>query len=544
MKTVNTTPDVSLTRRNFLRGAGTVSLLTGATALGVAPNAAHARTAFGTNAHGAQRAAAALRARIRQAVLQHLQRPSPVHPTNGDEQRYSNFIGNFGKALPHDSNGVVDPNAYRALLRALQSAAAGDFEAIPMGGAIKLADPQAAYAYQLEGGDSHGFEIPAPPAFASEAQAGEMADLYWQALARDVPFSRYGQESITAAAVADLRRFAGFSQVNAGNLFRGIAPGETVGPYISQFLYHDIPYGPTTITQQYKVPMPGQYLLSQYGDWVNIQRGHAPNTRALFDATPRYLRNGRDLAEYVHRDFSYQAFLNAALILLGMGGAALDPANPYRGYARQGSFITFGGPDILGMVAQVAGYALKAAWFQKWLVHRRVRPEAFGGSVQSVVGGVANYPVHSSLLQSAALQTVLRATGTALLPMAYEEGCPCHPAYPAGHAAIAGACVTVLKAFFNEALPMTAQKVASEDGMRLDDYTGTQLTVGGELNKLAANISLGRDIAGVHWQSDGIEGMRLGEAVAIAYLSDIKTTYSENFGGFALTKFDGSTVTV
>jgi len=48
----------------------------------------------------------------------------------------------------------------------------------------------------------------------------------------------------------------------------------------------------------------------------------------------------------------------------------------------------------------------------------------------------------------------------------------------------------------------------------------------------------------VHWQSDGIEGMRLGEAVAIAYLSDIKTTYSENFGGFALTKFDGSTVTV
>ena len=46
-------------------------------------------------------------------------------------------------------------------------------------------------------------------------------------------------------------------------------------------------------------------------------------------------------------------------------------------------------------------------------------------------------------------------------------------------------------------------------------YRGTALTVGGELNKLASNIALGRDTAGVHWRSDGIEGLKVGGAVAM-----------------------------
>ena len=36
-----------------------------------------------------------------------------------------------------------------------------------------------------------------------------------------------------------------------------------------------------------------------------------------------------------------------------------------------------------------------------------------------------------------------------LLPVAFQEGSPMHPAYGAGHATVAGACVTILKAFFD-----------------------------------------------------------------------------------------------
>jgi hypothetical protein len=43
------------------------------------------------------------------------------------------------------------------------------------------------------------------------------------------------------------------------------------------------------------------------------------------------------------------------------------------------------------------------------------------------------------------------------------------------------------------------------------------LPLGGRV-KLASNIALGRDTAGVHWRSDGIEGLKLGEAVAIGIL--------------------------
>jgi hypothetical protein len=86
--------------------------------------------------------------------------------------------------------------------------------------------------------------------------------------------------------------------------------------------------------------------------------------------------------------------------------------------------------------------------------------------------------------------------------------------------------------------------VATDDGLSLVPYSGPTLTLGNELNKLAANIAFARDMAGVHWHSDGIQGMLLGEAVAISVLTDYRSTYNETFSGFSLTKFDGTTITV
>jgi hypothetical protein len=73
---------------------------------------------------------------------------------------------------------------------------------------------------------------------------------------------------------------------------------------------------------------------------------------------------------------------------------------------------------------------------------------------------------------------------------------------------------------------------------------GPELTVGGELNKLASNVATGRDLAGVHWRSDARESLKLGEAIAISVLRDQKACYNERFGGFTFTKFDGTKVTV
>jgi hypothetical protein len=72
----------------------------------------------------------------------------------------------------------------------------------------------------------------------------------------------------------------------------------------------------------------------------------------------------------------------------------------------------------------------------------------------------------------------------------------------------------VLKALFNESFVLPAPIVPDASGNTLVPYPGPEvLTLGGELNKLASNLAIARVAAGVHWLSDSIEGVLLGERV-------------------------------
>ena len=61
---------------------------------------------------------------------------------------------------------------------------------------------------------------------------------------------------------------------------------------------------------------------------------------------------------------------------------------------------------------------------------------------------------------------------------------------------------------------------------------------------VAANVGVGRNIAGVHYPSDYAESLKLGEAVAISLLRESGDTYSEPLTGLVFTKFDGTRVRV
>jgi hypothetical protein len=102
----------------------------------------------------------------------------------------------------------------------------------------------------------------------------------------------------------------------------------------------------------------------------------------------------------------------------------------------------------------------------------------------------------------------------------------------------------VLKAFVNESYEISQAVEASADGRQLEPWRGDPLTLGGEIDKLASNIARARDAAGVHFRSDSVEGLKLGEAVAIGLLADYSRTYSEQFDGFVFIRFDGSRVRV
>lgn len=530
---------VRLARRHLLLLGGGIA---GTWLTGLPPGSATVQAASAPVGDVDPRTEAAYQCRLQAA--QRLQTSVIVHhPTNGDESRYPTPIANFSKGLPHNALGEVEPPAYQALVEAM--AGQRDCETIPLGGSLKLANPQAAFAFHLEGMDAHNFTLPPAPAFASAEIAAEMVELYWQALTRDLPFADYGQDLLIQAAVADLQRFPGYSQVDATTLFRGATLGDWTGPYLSQFLCLPVPYGALTMEQRYNVPVAGDDHLTNFDEWLAVQNGAPVAKKTLLDPTPRYLRTGRDLGEYVHQDFTHQAFLNAALILNKLGKEALTPTNPYRQSANQGGFVTFGAADVLSMVTGIACTALKAAWAQKWLFHRHLRPEEFGGRVHPQGMGQADYPLHPALFDAAVVERVHSRFGSYLLPIAYPEGAPCHPAYPAGHATIAGACVTLLKACYNEAFVLPNPQEPAADGLSLAPYRGSaELTVGGELNKLAANLAFGRNAAGVHWRSDAIQGLLLGEAFATSVLADWALIYHEPFDGFSFTRFDGRPIVV
>jgi len=570
----------ALTRRAFVGGVGGASAAVAGGALGLsgrgiahralaqdAEAATEAESVEAGPAAGPRRHERAYQIRMKAAErLKQLPLP-PLSPVS-DEALYPNKLGSFSKALPHVGLGEVNPYAYEALMAALASGDPAMFELIPMGGSAKLRNPQAGLAFDLIGPDPHQLRVRQPPAFASAEAAAEMAELYWQALTRDVPFATYDDHPVTAVAAADLSGFSDFRgpkaegrRLTTRTLFRADIPGVMAGPFVSQFLLKDLPTGTGIASQQIRTALPVDHLVT-YEEWLDVQDGDvsAAALVPVYDPIPRYVRNGRDLAEAVHWDWPGQGAHQAAMIALGVGGASLAGVfvegtaaplartNPYLGSRTQDGFGTFDLPHAAYLVAIATNGALKAAWYQKWFVHRRLRPEEFGGRVYHAVAGDAAYPIHADLLErSAVLNEVVRRFGTPLLPQAFPEGSPIHPAYPSGHATWAGASATMLKAFFDESAIMASPVVAAEDGLSLAPYTGPdadRLTLGGELNKLAWNIAVGRNFAGIHWRTDAIEGLRLGEAVAIGILRDLRDTYNEAFEGYTLTTFDGNTITV
>jgi hypothetical protein len=270
-----------------------------------------------------ERAREAYQLRVEAARFQRHQ-PQPSQRSNGDERRYSNFIGNFSKSLPHDAFGIVDPAAYNALRRAMKSADPADFDAIPRGGVAKLSNPQSAFAFQTDGADSHHLGVRVPPALASAEEAGEMAEVYWLALTRDVPFANYDIDPTIAAAAADLSTFSDFrgpkmaGHVTPATIFRGTTPGDLTGPYISQFLLRPVPFGPYSVTQKIRAGVAGVDYMWDYASWLNIQNGAAAPPFAIIEATAaRFINDNRSLSAYLRADFSTQGFINAALMLLG-----------------------------------------------------------------------------------------------------------------------------------------------------------------------------------------------------------------------------------
>lgn len=499
---------------------------------------------------------------------------------NGDASTFTDFSGNYSKALPHDSLGVPNAAAFASLRTAFSSGKTADFANIIVGnpgggGGSKLNGPQGSLAFDLEGVDSHCTVIPPAPSVASAQTAAEQVEHYWGALLADVPFTEYATNPLAGQAVADLNNMSFVASaankefpfpVTRQNLFRGqfvSGDGNVKGPYISQFMIQPTFFGAQPLDQKYQTFLPvgggGSDYMTSVSEYQLVQNGGDSGRPIAYDPTLRYVRNGRDLAAYTRVDVLYQGYFTAFLVLATIG-AAPNPGNPYIGSTTQKAFGTLGGPDAAATLAEMATRALKAAWFHKWIKDLRMRPEEYGALVHARKTNASPMPqaaaaLHSDVLKSAVLPIVNSTYGSYLLPQAFPEGSPTHPCYPTGHGTVGGACITALKFFFNGDQKIRPLLLAagrdvyepSTDGLSLNAYAGadsTSLDINGELNKLAYNVSFGHGIhAGIHFRSSTYWSILLGEQVALSILQDRAKSYNEPFT-ISIKKFDGTTATI
>jgi hypothetical protein len=559
------TQDLSgLSRRKFLGGLGGAAAATmAAGVVGLEPlvDAAATTEANNSTSAGVARRNRAWQVRKDSADFWKAQ-PVATHPTNGDEERYPNRIGNYSKGLPHNSFGEVDQAAYNSMLAACISGNPDDFNNIIVAPGAKMTSPQAGLAFDMEGADIQALAVPAPPALASREQAAEIIEHYWMALLRDVNYLDYDSSPLVAQAAADLNAFgADYKSPKVGGvvtpqtLFRDIGPGMAVGPYISQFFWLPTPFGVEYVERKMWTKTPGVDHLQTWSNYLAAQNGQIVEAPS-FLGSRKYITNGRDLSEWVHIDVLFQAYFNACLIMMtppdgsdvgGGLGVPFNAGNPYVGNPTQAGFGTFGPPAIKALLCEVASRAVKTTWHKKWQVHRRLRPENGAALVEVHVNrspGRYNGALHSSLFSSSVLDLIESHNGgTLLLPMAHHEGCPTHPSYTAGHATVAGACITILKAVFDtENRPIENPVVPTPDGLALVPYTGPTLTVEGELNKCASNVATGRNISGVHWRSDAFESLRLGQKMAVSILRDYLRMHNEPNASFNFRGFDGERI--
>ena len=495
--------------------------------------------------------------------------PVPPHTTNGDEQRYADKSGTYTKGLLQDGIGLVNLNAYQTFKRALQSGQFEDFEKIIIGGTRTQNGPIGSYAFTLEGSDNVQFGdapspanqinqvvVPPAPALASEEYGTELIELYWGSLLRDISFSNYATDPLANAAAAELSSMPTYTGPRNGQgkvtprlLFRGGFPGETVGPYVSQFMVIPTSFGAQPISQQLTTYLNGIDYMTDPITFQQVQNGIDTGLSIQIDPQPRFLDNGRDLGAFTRVDVLFQAYFVAFLCCSTLG-IPRNPGDPYVSSTKQNGFGTFGGPDVAATLCAVARPALNSVWYQKWLLHLRHRPESGGAIVRQILTGNGNTlqgHVNDNVLNSQAVQESFKKFGDYFLAMAYPEGSPTHPAYPTGHGTVAGACITVLKFFFDGDFVIPNPMVPTPGGLSLVPYTGNdagRITVNGELNKLAHNVSFGHGILdGVHWRSDTDSSIQLGEAMAISILQDRAATYAEPFT-INLTKIDGTTATI
>lgn len=425
------------------------------------------------------------------------------------------------------------------------------FDDFEQGGERLFIGVPSVHTVGLYGMDAWRGRLPPAPDPQGDRMAAEMIDAYGMEQLRDVPFVEWpnelggdGSDGIPPDTLTALRTDINRIENKVGEWWHDgsrlfvEADTDTVdwGPYLSQFLVQDVQLWALNAAQQYlRYPEEDyNYTEERWLDTIEGKGQYAAETNPRKPDREKqgYIATPRHLATIVNAEPPFQEYLIATIQLLG--NTDFDDGLPFttRDQGHVFDYTDTGPVGLLDMVTRAGRQALLTAFFQKWRVHLRCRPETYSGRIhaQSQMGrefGISALITNAEILDE-------RSQSAAYLSSAYEEGAPVHPAYPSGHSVIAGACGTVLKTWFpdRDEVPFEETYVPSNDGQSRDevDLPAGHTGLYQEIDKLMSNIGLARMYAGVHYYSDHYRAIKLGEQVAVGMMADV---FRREFAGDA-----------
>ncbi|MBV2360021.1 bromoperoxidase [Thalassococcus sp. CAU 1522] len=461
---------------------------------------------------------------------------------------------------------------------------------------MTYAKPSAARRFSVIDGGARGRPVraalpqPPVPEFGPSELAAEMAELYALGLLRDVPFDRLDNphhlvrvDDITSftlhemlcelrslpfldrratpdaggAPVSSLTgpggdsghrralRWNGDGQLTLRTAFRGGVAGILGAPRMSSLWAMD---------NDRRKPCPmverpaADASMSRWLKWVEHETGAGLCLPGRVDARHCLPKTLGDLAQHVHSAHPARVFFNAALALLAEGAAFDLDLGAENGLAR-GRWTP---SRLLALMADAADRATRMALSRAGKAARLSRPGVIAARMTVLLGredllASGTPPVLAAAAQELSchapnlLSWVARSQSgrsaprlfrdTAFLPVDLTRA-PLNPWDAAAHGVVAGALATLVKAVFDTMRPTHLRMVAAN---------GPSTDITQEIDRLAAQIALGRSASAAYFGAESHQDLRLGEAIAMQVMRESFEADNEQ-AGLAFTDFDGKAV--
>jgi len=474
------------------------------------------------------------------------------------------------KGLTHDATtGFPTMTDVDLLLEARRLGTTEAVDTIPLSGGAtrKIRNILVGHNFNLIGTDpSPTLNIIVKPSVDSNESAFEMAEVYSKSLLRDVSFwdIEQGINATSNTHITNLNAFPSKSiapvdggLITAPLLHRDTLPGCDIGPYVSQVFYSFTYFNPITLEnvppsfRGYNDNTASQTLAT----WLQIQNGEEPTLNAI-GASPLFIFSARQLMT-----LGFQESPAQTMAWLTDYVAQTIPLQ-FTGSDNNDAYISGGLQSLHSSIQGVITACASTASHHKWGVNMGLRPEALAQRYHLADGLNNNHGLFDDVpgfqfikdrcngeMGPFISEVQTQSGSTALLRTVRGNSSPMDPSMPSMWSVVAGACITIYKAYlechdqFDIPLPWSNPIAHSIDGTGVGSYTGslpTAPTINGELNKLCSNLGQAQCWLAEAFRSD--LGYELGEAIAIRYLEDTVKSFHESydgiFEGFKLTKFN------